>query len=138
MKRILLIEDNPDNLRLVQMLLGPLNVHLHLARDGPEGIAAAQAERFHLILLDIQLPGMDGYAVAAALRAHPGTAGVPLVAVTSYAMAGDRERALELGFTGYLEKPLDPGSFAEDILAFLRDAPDLRGCRDDSWPMETA
>lgn len=120
MKRILLIEDNPDNLRLVQMLLGPLRVDLRIAQDGPSGIAASQAETFDLILLDIQLPGMDGYAVVKALRALPQIAGVPVVAVTSYAMAGDREKAMEMGFTGYLEKPLDPGTFADTIQAYFQ------------------
>lgn len=132
MKRILLIEDNPDNLRLVEMLLGPLKVSLRIAQDGPSGIAAAQEESFDLILLDIQLPGMDGYAVAKALRAIPRMASTPVVAVTSYAMAGDRERALLEGFTGYLEKPLDPETFADTIheylsLPFVRPAPSEAG-----------
>lgn len=120
MTRILLIEDNPDNLKLVQMLLTPLKVDLRIVQDGPSGIAAVQGGSFDLILLDIQLPGMDGHVVAKALRALPQAAGIPIVAVTSYAMAGDRERALEAGFTGYLEKPLDPGTFASDILAYLQ------------------
>ena len=77
MKRILVIEDNPDNLLLVHMLLSPLKVHLRTAQDGPSGIEAAQAETFDLILLDIQLPGMDGYQVVKALRALPALADTP-------------------------------------------------------------
>jgi two-component system, cell cycle response regulator DivK len=119
MKRILVIEDNPDNLKLVEMLLGPLQVSLRMATDGPSGIQAAQEETFDLILLDIQLPGMDGYAVAKALRAISRLAATPIVAVTSYAMAGDREKALLEGFTEYLEKPLDPGTFAHTIGTFI-------------------
>ncbi len=119
MKRILVIEDNPDNLKLVDMLLRPLQVQIQTAPDGPAGIAAAQANAFDLILLDIQLPGMDGYQVARALRALPGGALTPIMAVTSYAMAGDRERAMLAGFTDYLEKPLDPDTFADRVLAHI-------------------
>ena len=119
MKRILVIEDNPDNLRLVEMLLGPLKVHLRMVANGPAGIAAAQEEAYDLILLDIQLPGMDGYEVARALRAIPRAAATPIVAVTSFAMAGDRERALLAGFTEYIEKPLNPDTFADTIHAYI-------------------
>ncbi len=119
MKRILVIEDNPDNLLLVKMLLGPLQVDLHTVTDGPAGIRAVQEAPYDLILLDIQLPGMDGYQVAKALRALPQTASTPIVAVTSYAMAGDRERALLEGFTEYLEKPLNPDTFSSTIHAYL-------------------
>lgn len=119
MKRILVIEDNPDNLLLVEMLLGHLDAELHTAMDGPTGIQIARTERFDLILLDIQLPGMDGYQVAKALRELPLTATTPIVAVTSHAMVGDRERALLEGFTEYLEKPLNPDTFAHTIHAYL-------------------
>lgn len=119
MKRILVIEDNPDNLLLVRMLLSPLKVHLVEATDGPSGIAIAQEEPFDLILLDIQLPGMDGYQVVKALRALPGTAGTPIMAITSYAMAGDRERALLEGFTEYIEKPINPETFTGTVASFI-------------------
>lgn len=119
MKRILVIEDNPDNLLLVRMLLSPLMVQLVTASDGPTGIAIAQNEPFDLILLDIQLPGMDGYQVVKALRALPGLAGTPIMAITSYAMAGDRERALLEGFTEYIEKPINPETFTDTIATFI-------------------
>lgn len=119
MKRILMIEDNPDNLRLVQMLLSPLKVHLQAELDGPAGIQAAKAASFDLILLDIQLPGMDGYQVIRVLRAMPEVGLTPIVAVTSFAMTGDREKALLEGFTEYLEKPLDPATFATTIHTYL-------------------
>lgn len=119
MKRILVIEDNPDNLLLVQMLLAPLKVSLRAELNGPAGLAAAREETFDLILLDIQLPGMDGYQVARELQAIPRVAGTPVVAVTSFAMAGDRERALLEGFTDYLEKPLNPETFSSVIHAHL-------------------
>lgn len=90
------------------------------APDGPEGIAAACAQIFDLILLDIQLPSMDGYAVARALRGKPGLADIPIVAVTSYAMAGDRENALAAGCNGYIEKPINPATFVDEVSRFLR------------------
>ena len=74
-----------------------------------------------IILLDIQLPEMDGYAVARALRSAPALAGTPIIAVTSYAMAGDRESALAAGCDGYIEKPIDPDSFVSEIQRFLPD-----------------
>ena len=119
MKRVLLIEDNPDNLLLMKLLLAPLRVAITTAMDGPAGLAAAGRERFDLILLDIQLPGMDGYQVAKALRALPGTGQTPIVAITSYAMAGDREKALLEGFTEYLEKPINPDTFTGTIATFI-------------------
>ena len=118
-KRVLLIEDNPDNLLLVKMLLAPLRVEIATALDGPSGLAAAERESFDLILLDIQLPGMDGYQVAKALRALPRLGDTPIVAITSYAMAGDREKALLEGFTEYLEKPINPDTFTETIATFI-------------------
>lgn len=89
------------------------------AADGPAGIALAQEERPDLILLDIQLPGMDGYAVARALRRESSLEQVPLLAVSSYAMTGDRERALAAGFDGYLEKPIEPTDFVAQVRKHL-------------------
>jgi len=114
---ILVIEDNPENLYLVRYLLEARGHRIRAAADGPAGIAAAQAELPDLILLDIQLPGMDGYAVARALRQLPAIDAVPIVAATSYAMNGDRARALAAGFDAYLEKPLDPDTFGVQVEA---------------------
>ncbi len=118
-RRVLIIEDNADNLKLARILLAPLGLEITEARDGLRGVEAAKAESFDLILLDIQLPVMDGYQVAKALRKIPLCARTPIVAVTSFAMPGDREKALESGCTGYIEKPLDPARFAEQAEAFL-------------------
>lgn len=117
--KVLIIEDNEDNLRLERMLLSPLGLEIASARDGLSGVEAAKAARFDLILLDIQLPVMDGYQVARALRRIPHCSSVPIVAVTSYAMPGDRERSLESGCSGYIEKPLDPSTFAKQVETFL-------------------
>jgi CheY-like chemotaxis protein len=119
---ILLIEDNEQNRYLATFLLEKQGFVVTHAPDGPAGIACAGRERFDLILLDIQLPGMDGYAVARALRAEPALAAVPIVAVTSYAMVGDRERALAAGCVGYIEKPINPDTFVADICRHLRPA----------------
>ncbi len=105
------------------------------ARDGRLGIAQAQRETPSLILLDIQLPDLDGYAVARELRAIPALQDVPIVAVTSYAMAGDRDKSLAAGCSGYIEKPIDPDTFvgemeeyltAETAASEVRDATDTR------------
>ncbi len=116
---ILVIEDNEQNLYLMRFLLEKHGFTVIEARDGAEGIRAAIAEPPAGILLDIQLPAMDGYAVAAELRRHPRLAATPIIAVTSYAMVGDRERALEAGATGYLEKPVDPNTFVDRVRAYL-------------------
>lgn len=112
---ILLIEDNEQNRYLLTYLLERHGYRVQTAPDGPTGIAAARRLTPRLILLDIQLPGMNGYAVATALRQHPELRGTPIVAVTSYAMPGDRERALEAGCTSYIEKPIDPETFVTEM-----------------------
>lgn len=89
------------------------------AEDGPTGVKLAGQVDPVLILLDIQLPGMDGYAVARALRLDPRLAAIPILAVTSYAMPGDRERCLAAGCNGYIEKPIDPNTFAVDVESFV-------------------
>jgi len=120
-KRILLIEDNEQNRYLVTYLLQARGWEVISAEDGPAGLALAAEILPALILLDIQLPGMDGYAVAEALRANPKLDAIPVVAVTSYAMPGDRERSLAAGCNGYLEKPIDPQCFAGQVEHFLED-----------------
>lgn len=122
-KRILLIEDNEQNSYLVTFLMSSRGWEVHTAADGPSGVSLAQSLDPVVILLDIQLPGMDGYAVARALRSMPALATIPIVAVTSYAMPGDRERCLAAGCTGYIEKPIDPESFAADVESFIAEAP---------------
>lgn len=115
MQSILYIEDNDQNFYLVHYILTAQGYLVIRARDGREGINSAMNTIFDLILLDIQLPGMDGYATARELRKIPGVADIPIVALTSYAMAGDREKALAAGCTGYIEKPINPKTFTEQI-----------------------
>jgi two-component system cell cycle response regulator DivK len=118
-KRILIIEDNEYSLYMMTFILDKHGYEVLQARDGREGIALASQEQPVLILLDIQLPVLDGYAVAQALRSTPGLAHIPIIAVTSYAMVGDRERILAAGCTGYIEKPIDPDIFMEQIEQYL-------------------
>jgi two-component system cell cycle response regulator DivK len=118
-KKVLYIEDNEQNLYLVTFLLTKHGYEVISARDGEAGIAAAVHEKPDLILLDIQLPSMDGYAVAQSIRSISDLSRVPIIAVTSYAMVGDREKALESGCTGYIEKPIDPDTFVTQVERYL-------------------
>ncbi len=118
--KILYIEDNEQNLYLVEFILRQKGYEVVWARDGQAGIEAAKTVCADLILLDIQLPVMDGYAVAGALRTNPELAKTPIVALTSYAMPGDREKAIDSGCTGYIEKPINPDSFAAQVEEYLK------------------
>jgi two-component system, cell cycle response regulator DivK len=119
MPTLLIIEDNEQNLYLMSYLLEKNGFSVISARDGRAGIALASEVKPALILLDIQLPLMDGYAVAAALRKTPGLSGIPIIAVTSFAMLGDREKCLAAGATDYVEKPIDPDNFADLVRRHL-------------------
>jgi len=121
MKRtVLIIEDNEQNRYLATFLLEQRGYEVIAAEDGAAGIRLAGERAPAMILLDIQLPGMDGYAVARHLRALEALVDTPIVAVTSYAMEGDREKSLEAGCDGYLEKPIDPETFVDEIERILR------------------
>lgn len=120
----LVVEDNEQNLYLVRFLLEGAGWTVVAAPDGPRALEEARSGRFELVLLDIQLPGMDGHAVARELRRIPALDGVPIVAVTSYAMLGDRERCLEAGCTGYIEKPINPDTFLEEVESHVK--PEVR------------
>lgn len=120
--KILYIEDNEQNLYLVSFMLNDKGYEVLQARDGQEGIDSAAQSKPDLILLDIQLPNMDGYTVARNLRDKPDLAKTPIVALTSYAMAGDREKAMAAGCSGYIEKPINPDTFVEQIEQYLSEA----------------
>jgi two-component system, cell cycle response regulator DivK len=119
-KTVLVIEDNEQNLYLVTFILERHGYGVRAARDGACGIDMAAADIPDIILLDIQLPLMDGYAVARQLRLNSNLSHVPIIAVTSYAMAGDREKAIEAGCDGYIEKPINPDTFMTQVEAYLR------------------
>jgi two-component system, cell cycle response regulator DivK len=115
MARVLVVEDQDENLDLMVYLLTAFGHETLVARDGAEGLAVASLAHPDLVVMDLQMPVMDGYEAAARLRAVPELARIPLVAVTAYAMVGDQERILQHGFDGYLTKPIDPESFVSEL-----------------------
>lgn len=118
-KKVLIIEDNEQNMYMLGYLLRSDNYDVMTAFSATSGIIAAERSAPDIILLDIQLPEMDGYAVAAKLRAIDTLKETPIITVTSYAMPGDKERALAAGATGYIEKPINPDTFIDQMKSFL-------------------
>jgi two-component system, cell cycle response regulator len=116
---ILVVEDNEDNIRLIDYLLKAHGYAPLLARDGNEGVRLAIENHPDVVLLDIRMPGMDGYEVATALKAEPGLTGTRVVAVTASAMVGDREQIAAAGFDGYIDKPIDPETFIAQVERWL-------------------
>ena len=104
---ILIVEDNARNLKLVRDVLEHAGYRTLEAATAEDGVALAREQRPDLVLMDLQLPGMDGVEALAPLRADPATAGIRVVALTAFAMKDDRERFLAAGFDGYLEKPIE-------------------------------
>jgi CheY-like chemotaxis protein len=119
MKRILIVEDNEQNLYLMQYILEKAGYSLSPARSGEEAVDAAVREKPDLILMDIQLPDIDGLEATRRIRASQAKGDIPIVAVTSFAMVGDRERALAAGCTGYIEKPINPKTFLSEVQKFI-------------------
>lgn len=118
-RTVLLIEDNEQNRYLATFLLESNGYIVVSAVDGLRGVELAVEILPAIILLDIQLPKRDGYDVARDLRGIEALRDIPIIAVTSYAMMGDREKAMEAGCTGYIEKPIDPDTFVAEITQFL-------------------
>ena len=116
---ILIVEDNARNLKLVRDVLNHVGYRTLEAATAEDGLALAREERPGLVLMDIQLPGMDGVEALGQLRSDPATAGVRVLALTAFAMKDDRERFLAAGFDGYLEKPLDVRLLPEQVAAAL-------------------
>lgn len=116
---ILVIEDNSANLELMSYLLRSFGHEVATAEDGDLGLAAARRRRPDVIVCDVQLPGMDGYAVVREVRADASLRAIPVIAVTALAMVGDREKGLATGFDGYIPKPIDPEKFVVQIEHFL-------------------
>jgi len=120
MSLVLIIEDNEQNLYLEKYLLEKNGYNVEFAKDGMEALCKLEKIFPDLILLDIQLPNMDGYEVAKRIRNFEKHINTPIVAVTSYAMPGDREKALEAGCNGYIEKPINPDTFIMEIEKFKK------------------
>ena len=117
--KILLVEDNDANRYLATFLLESSGYTVVHAGNGAEAVIAAQNEAPDLILMDIQMPEVDGYEAARRIKAEPHLAHIPIVAVTSYAMPGDREKAEQIGFAGYIEKPIVTETFISEISRFI-------------------
>lgn len=118
-KKVLIIEDNEQNMYLFSFLLEQNGYQVIQAENGHKGMTLAEDEQPDFILLDIQLPDMNGYEIAQKLRNNPQTTDIPIIAVTSYAMVGDREKTIESGCTGYIEKPINPDTFLSEIKRFI-------------------
>jgi two-component system, cell cycle response regulator DivK len=116
---ILIVEDNPRNLKLVQAVLEHAGFATLAAGRAEEGLELAHAHRPELVLMDVQLPGMDGVEALGRLRADPATATVPVVAVTAFAMEADRARLLAAGFDGYIEKPISVRDLPAQVAALV-------------------
>jgi len=115
MKKALVIEDNEDNMELITFILEKSGFITIRAENGNKGVEIAMKEMPDFILLDIQLPDMDGTEVLKLIRKSNAMADIPIIAVTSYAMAGDREWLLESGCNGYIEKPINPETILSEI-----------------------
>ncbi len=118
-KRILVVEDQEDNRKIIRDLLLARGYAMLEATTGDEGLALAERERPDLILMDIQLPGLDGYEVTRRIKANPQLAHIPIIAVTSYALSGDDQKAFEAGCNGYVTKPFSPRQLLAKIKEYL-------------------
>ena len=117
--RILIIEDNATNMELTSYLLEAYGHTVTQAYDGEQGLALARTTLPELIICDLQVPRVDGYEIARQLKHDPKTAVIPIVAVTAYAMVGDREKTLAAGFDSYISKPIDPEIFGRQVAECL-------------------
>jgi len=119
MMRILVVEDTEDNRQIMRDLLSNAGYELVEAVTGEEGVAAAAREMPNLILMDIQLPVMDGYEATRRIKANPATQGIPVIAVTSYALSGDEDKARAAGCDGYVAKPFSPRQLLAKVREYL-------------------
>lgn len=128
--KILYIEDNADNRLLVQRILMAENYEFLESGDGPTGVALAAKEQPDLILMDLNLPEINGYDLTRQLRKIPGLQNIPIIAMTANVMHGDREKALEAGCNGYIPKPIDVDALPRQIAQFLKAAGQCSGERE--------
>jgi len=119
-KRILVIEDQEDNRRILRHLLKSVDYEVIEAMTGEEGVALAERERPDLILMDIQLPGLDGYEATRRIKANPALRPIPIIVVTSYALSGDDVKAFEAGCDAYVTKPFSPRHLLAKVQEHLR------------------
>ena len=118
-KRILVVEDQEDNRQILRDLLGSVGYEMTEAWDGASGVAAAKEQRPDLILMDIQMPVMDGYEATRRIKAEPDLKAIPIIVVTSYALSGDEGKARDAGCDAYITKPYSPRQLLAKIREFL-------------------
>jgi two-component system cell cycle response regulator DivK len=118
--RILVVDDHEDNRRILRDLLTTAGMDVVEAFTGEDAVTRAEAEHVDLVLMDIQLPGIDGYEATRRIKALPARGGVPIIAVTSYALAGDETKAVAAGCDGYVSKPFSPRALLAKIREYLR------------------
>jgi len=118
--RVLYIEDKPDNRLLVRRILMAEGMQVIEAESADQGVFLAQRERPHLILMDINMPGRDGYSATADIRRLPELDHIPIVALTANVMKGDKERTLDAGCDGYIPKPIDVDRFPIEVMNYIR------------------
>jgi two-component system cell cycle response regulator DivK len=118
-KRVLVVEDQEDNRRILRDLFGSVGYDVREATTGEEGVAAAAGVRPDIILMDVQLPGIDGYEATRRIKADPALSAVPLIMVTSYALSGDDVRARAAGADGYISKPYSPRALLAKVREHL-------------------
>jgi len=116
---ILIVDDNPTNLKLVRVLLAGEGYQVRTAADAEEALAVLQSFKPRLILMDLQMPGMDGFELTRRLKADPATGRIVILALTAYAMKGDEERVLAAGCDGYIAKPIDTRALPGVIATYL-------------------
>ena len=118
-RRILVVEDQEDNRMILRDLLHSAGYEVLEAVDGAEGVRLARAEQPDLILMDIQMPGVDGYQATRSIKAEPGLAAIPIIAVTSYALSGDEEKSRAAGCDDYVAKPFSPRALLAKVVEWL-------------------
>lgn len=118
-KVILVVEDQEDNRRIVRDLLTAKGYEVIEAVNGPDGVRTAETSRPDLVLMDIQLPGIDGYEATRRIKANPETRKTPIIVVTSYALSGDDQAAFEAGCDAYLSKPFSPRELLAKVREYL-------------------
>lgn len=124
MSKILYIEDNPQNMRLVRKILKHAGYEMLEAEDGLTGLRVARETRPDLILMDVNLPDIDGLEATARLKSDAAMASIPVIALTANAMVGDREKAMEAGCDGYLPKPISRQELLKTVVEFIGESVD--------------
>ncbi len=119
-KRILVVEDQPDNRQILRDLLGSVGFEILEAEDGASGVSAAKSQRPDLILMDIQMPILDGYEATRRIKANPALRAIPVIVVTSYALSGDEDKARAAGCDDYITKPYSPRQLLAKIKEHLQ------------------